>query len=72
MDPTDAARDMSGGQSLLPVPGGECSVWHCVALYCTVLYVFCCGREIGRMDTRDAARDTSGARAYSQFLVERE
>ncbi|XP_076451927.1 condensin complex subunit 1-like isoform X3 [Babylonia areolata] len=27
-------------------------------------------REIGRMDPRDAARDTSGARAYSQFLVE--
>nr|KAG5706434.1 hypothetical protein BaRGS_032827 [Batillaria attramentaria] len=27
-------------------------------------------REIGRMDPRDASRDTSGARAYSQFLVE--
>ncbi|KAL8621609.1 hypothetical protein ACOMHN_036842 [Nucella lapillus] len=27
-------------------------------------------REIGRMDPRDAVRDTTGARAYSQFLVE--
>ena len=27
-------------------------------------------REIGRMDPRDLARDTSGTRAYSDFLIE--
>ena len=27
-------------------------------------------REIGRMDPRDLARDTSGTRAYAAFLVE--
>ena len=27
-------------------------------------------REIGRMDPRDLSRDTSGTRAYADFLVE--
>ena len=27
-------------------------------------------REIGRIDSRDLSRDSSGARAYSVFLVE--
>ena len=27
-------------------------------------------REIGRMDSADLSRDTSGTRAYTQFLVE--
>ena len=38
-----------------------------------LLYIqFSCGyyREIGRMDPRDLARDTSGTRAYADFLVE--
>ena len=38
-----------------------------------LLYIqFPCGyyREIGRMDPRDLARDTSGTRAYADFLVE--
>lgn len=29
-----------------------------------------CCREIGRMDPRDLNRDTSGTRAYADFLVE--
>ena len=32
--------------------------------------VFDFHREIGRMDPRDLARDTSGTRAYADFLVE--
>ena len=37
-----------------------------------VIIQFSCGyyREIGRMDPRDLARDTSGTRAYADFLVE--
>lgn len=37
-----------------------------------VIIQFFCGyyREIGRMDPRDLARDTSGTRAYADFLVE--
>ena len=31
-------------------------------------WMFC--REIGRNDPRDLARDASGTRAYSEFLVE--
>ena len=38
-----------------------------------LLYIQCPSgyyREIGRMDPRDLARDTSGTRAYADFLVE--
>ena len=52
-------------------PKDETRIQGAVDLTASFLqWALCCGREIGRMDPRDAVRDTSGARAYSQFLVE--
>jgi len=33
------------------------------------MHVVCC-REIGRMDTKELSRDSSGTRAYAAFLLE--
>ena len=67
-------RDSSGAKaySRFLVESVVCGiVWHCtVHIIPCCIVLLCCGREIGRMDPRDAARDVSGARAYSQFLVE--
>ena len=43
-------------------------IWS--ALHCDIFFCFFITREIGRMDSADLSRDTSGTRAYTQFLVE--